>query len=806
MLHPGDQIAGYRIDGVLGHGGMGIVYEATQLGLKRKVALKVLAPQLGGDESFRDRFRREGEIQAAIDHPNIVTIYEAGESEHGLFLAMRLIRGLTLKDMIIGRELEGARTLRILKEVGDALDSAHDAGLIHRDIKPQNILVAARDHAYLADFGLTKGLNDAGLTRTGQFVGTTDYISPEQIRGERATAASDIYSLAAVLFECLTGVVPYPKNSDAAVLYAHLSDSPPLVTEQRPDLPAGLDDVIIRAMAKDPAVRHASAHELLDDAEHAFGRRIRAVITPPGPIELPEEAGIRDPEHKVPTRETRVRPVPQPTPPPAEPPLEAPVDPAQPPLAPPVDAAASPLAPPVDPAEPPLAPPVDPAEPPLAPPVDPADHETELPAPAPETASRPQPAVSDSTVEIAPEEEEPRSTVTRAVPPAASEPASAPVTVSRAAPAASPSANGVDESDAHEEERPTRLRPRRPDPVPAAPAVAAAATPAAAPAAVAAPPVAHERRAPAPAIVAGVLAVIALGAGVAGYLTGREDEPQAAEPAPLTTAATAGDVELRAPSTWRPAAAPVDIPGLEFSDPATLTPRANGGAALVAGTVDGSGPTLLPAAFLDRLEAPPGAPDRVRLGDFQAYRYTGLRPRGLDGQVTVYVAPTSAGVLAVACRPPSAGGEGFARDCERAATTLKSGGAEPLPLGADERYAAAVSAAVTRLDRARASGRRRLANERTPGRQANAAGALAGAYATAERALRRVRPMPADADAHRALLAAVASTRVGYEQLAEAADRGRRAAYAAASRRVRTGEREIARRLNGFAELGYVVN
>src|ERR671918_1462487 len=109
MLHSGDQIAGYRIDGVLGHGGMGIVYEATQLGLKRKVALKVLAPQLGGDESFRDRFRREGEIQAAIDHPNIVTIYEAGESEHGLFLAMRLIRGLTLKDMIVGRELEGAR-------------------------------------------------------------------------------------------------------------------------------------------------------------------------------------------------------------------------------------------------------------------------------------------------------------------------------------------------------------------------------------------------------------------------------------------------------------------------------------------------------------------------------------------------------------------------------------------------------------------------------------------------------------------------------------------------------------------------
>jgi serine/threonine protein kinase len=307
MLHVGDQVGGYRIEGVLGHGGMGVVYEARQLALNRKVALKLLAPQLGMDPSFKERFRQEGRIQAAIDHPNIVTVYEAGEIEEGLYFVMRLIQGSTLKELIIARELEGARTLRILTPIADALDAAHEAGLIHRDIKPQNILVGSRDHPYLADFGLTKGVNDASLTKTGQFVGTIDYISPEQIRGEPATTCSDIYSLAAVLYECLTGVVPYPKPSDAAVMFAKLSEPPPLVTEERPELPPALDDVLRKGMAQEPSDRYDTAGELIDDAKRAFGKRVRAVITPPGPVERPEETGIREAEGRVPTRPTRVR-------------------------------------------------------------------------------------------------------------------------------------------------------------------------------------------------------------------------------------------------------------------------------------------------------------------------------------------------------------------------------------------------------------------------------------------------------------------------------------------------------------------
>jgi hypothetical protein len=327
-MKPGDQVAGYRIESVLGQGGMGTVYEATQLSLKRTVALKILSSQLGGDEVFRQRFRREGHIQAAIDHPHIVTVYEAGEVEEGLFLAMRLVRGSTLKDMIIGRDLEGARTLRLLKPIADALDTAHEAGLTHRDIKPQNILVGLRDHAFLADFGLTRSATETALTKTGQFVGTIDYISPEQIRGEQAGPASDIYSLTAVLYECLAGVVPYPKPSDAAVLYAHMADPPPRVTDQRPELPPALDEVIARGMAKDPVDRPATASAMIAEAERAFGKRVRAVITPPGPVEGPEEIGLREEESRVPTRESRIRA--QPTPPtkPAAPVPPAPPAPA----------------------------------------------------------------------------------------------------------------------------------------------------------------------------------------------------------------------------------------------------------------------------------------------------------------------------------------------------------------------------------------------------------------------------------------------------------------------------------------------
>ncbi len=278
--HSSIAVAGYRIDGTLGEGGMGTVYRATQLSLERVVALKVLTAELSSDPAFRERFRREGLLQAALDHPHIVTVYEAGETDNRLFLAMRMVEGPTLKDLIVRRQLDDRRALRLLTQVAEALDAAHAKGLIHRDVKPQNVLVGAGDHAYLADFGLTKGSDDAGMTETGQFVGTIDYISPEQARGELATARSDVYALTAVLCECLTGQVPYARATEERALLAHLTEPPPRLSEVRADLPAAMDEVVAEGMAKDPEDRPASAGELMLKARRALGVASEASAPP----------------------------------------------------------------------------------------------------------------------------------------------------------------------------------------------------------------------------------------------------------------------------------------------------------------------------------------------------------------------------------------------------------------------------------------------------------------------------------------------------------------------------------------------
>ena len=284
MFEPGSIFGGYRIERVLGRGGMGVVYEATQLSLERTVALKVLTPELSGDDAFRERFRREGLIQARIDHPHIVTVHEAGSLDGHLFLAMRLVHGATLKDVVRDGELDPARLLRILTPVADALDVAHEEGLIHRDVKPQNILVGRRDHAFLADFGLTKGPGERTLTKTGHFVGTLDYVSPEQVHGRPASPSSDVYALAAVLFESLTGRVPFPRETDVAVLFAHANDDPPSVCELLPWAPPEIDAVIARGMAKEPEERPSSATELLAAAADALQGVVGAPGPPPGTV------------------------------------------------------------------------------------------------------------------------------------------------------------------------------------------------------------------------------------------------------------------------------------------------------------------------------------------------------------------------------------------------------------------------------------------------------------------------------------------------------------------------------------------
>ena len=279
---PGSEIAGYRIESLIGRGGMAAVYRAEDLRLGRKVALKLLSPQLADSEQFRQRFIRESRLAASLDHPNIVPIYEAGDADGQLFIAMRYVVGSDLKKLLVeqGGRLPVGWTLRLFGQIGDALDSAHRAGLVHRDVKPGNILIttrerrahAQRDHVYLTDFGLTKRTSElsAGLTGTGHFLGTVDYVSPEQIQGKPVGPATDIYALGCVLYECLTGQLPFRRDDDAALLWAHLVEMPPPISGIRPEVPAAVDTVVARAMAKEPADRYESADELLVGLEQAL--------------------------------------------------------------------------------------------------------------------------------------------------------------------------------------------------------------------------------------------------------------------------------------------------------------------------------------------------------------------------------------------------------------------------------------------------------------------------------------------------------------------------------------------------------
>jgi DNA-binding SARP family transcriptional activator len=279
-LGPGTVFAGYRIDSVLGRGGMSVVYLAEHLGLERKVALKVLAPQLAEDERFHDRFVRESRIAASMEHPSIVPIYEAGEAEGLLFLAMRYVRGTDLHGLI-RREgsLDPERTAWIVSEVASALDAAHARGLVHRDVKPGNILIVegegrdGRDQVYLSDFGLTKRLEGGtgGLTQTGQFVGTVEFVAPEQIEGRTVDGRADIYSLACVAFECLSGRPPFARDAQVATLYAHLRERPPSVTVARPELPPATDRVLAKGLAKAASDRYPTCRAFAEALSTALG-------------------------------------------------------------------------------------------------------------------------------------------------------------------------------------------------------------------------------------------------------------------------------------------------------------------------------------------------------------------------------------------------------------------------------------------------------------------------------------------------------------------------------------------------------
>jgi hypothetical protein len=280
----GTEIASYRIESLIARGGMGEVYLATQSFPERKVALKLLPHELATDAAFRERFIRESNAAASVEHPNIVPVYGAGESSGELYIAMRYVEGEDLRSLL-DREgpLAPERAVHICSQIADALQEAHEHDLVHRDVKPGNILISKGDRAYLTDFGLIRRSKlETDLTKTGQFMGTVDYVATEQIKGEEVDGRADIYSLGCVLYECLVGEPPFRKDTEVATLYAHLEDPPPRPSAKRPELGDELDRVIGTAMAKQPSDRYPTAGEFARAARSGLGTASGGALVRPG--------------------------------------------------------------------------------------------------------------------------------------------------------------------------------------------------------------------------------------------------------------------------------------------------------------------------------------------------------------------------------------------------------------------------------------------------------------------------------------------------------------------------------------------
>jgi serine/threonine-protein kinase len=262
VLSPGSKFGGYEVESVVGAGGIGILYRARQVRLDRPVALKLIEPDVARDPVIRERLRREARTVAALDHPNVVPLYEAGEERGSVYIVTRWVEGTEL-GALIHRDgpLEPGRSARTAAQIASALEVAHEKGLVHRDVKPSNVILTPEDHVYLTDFGLAKRAETApGLTRADQMLGTVDYVAPEQIEGSEPDARSDVYSLGCVLFEALTGAAPFAdQKGGMAKMWAQVNAEPPSVREQRPEVPEALEEIVRRAMAKAPDARPTAA-------------------------------------------------------------------------------------------------------------------------------------------------------------------------------------------------------------------------------------------------------------------------------------------------------------------------------------------------------------------------------------------------------------------------------------------------------------------------------------------------------------------------------------------------------------------
>jgi serine/threonine-protein kinase len=723
---------------------MGVVYRAVQPRLERRVALKVIKPEVAGDETFRRRFEREWHTAAAIDHPNILPVYEAGDAEDTLFIAMRYVER-DLRSMIHADEpLSVERAMHILAQVASALDGAHEEGLLHRDVKPANILVDPRrsgrpfDHAYLADFGLAREARQSSgqMTAAGTFVGTPDYAAPEQIEAKELDGRVDVYALAIVLFECLTLKTPYERDSEWATIYAHLYEPPPSLSAIRPDLPAGLDDVFAAGLAKNRDERFATAGDLLHAARSVLGYPSGELPTPPyDPDAGPGDRPSPWPKTPLPTetesQDDLVPPTAQPRP--AERRSETSV-------------AAS-----------------APATPPAAPPPAPTEAGPVAAAEAQSLPTRAAPAPSITETAALPEE-----------PPTVAEGSA---TVNAAEPVASPAqytalAAAADGSQVAE-------------PAPAG------------------TPRGRSRRG---GLIGAIAVAVFAGALGAGYALGGSGEGQTPEPAlpfvilPETVQAAHGTFSV--PAGWAQTAGP-EIPGLTLADPVSYGPGDGAASSIVFGEVDGVAPTFLPESFLDLLPAEVVEGRSVALlGETAAVHLVDVQPSGFEGSLELFAVPTTGSSLVLACY--SAADEPL-DECRSIASTFRPTDVTVVPLGAPADYADLLNGTFRALEQARLAAMQALAGAQSATAQATAVNRVANAYRSAADALVGIEVAESVQAAHQTLQGALETLANDYEALARHAERQAGRRYNAVREQISVEVATLTAAIDSLAGLGFTV-
>ena len=791
----------YEILREVGRGGMAVVYLARQTDLDRFVALKELAAFHASDPAFAQRFLRESRVAGSLSHPNVVTVHDYFEHEGTPYIAMEYVERGSLRPYV--GSLSPAQTAGVLEGLLAGLAHAEQHAIVHRDLKPENLMVTADGRVKIADFGIAKATNQmqtgAFLTATGTTVGTPTYMAPEQAMARDIGPWTDLYSVGCMAFELLTGSVPFAgSEAPMAILLRHVNEPIPAVTTVDASVDPDLSDWVERLLVKEPEARIRSAADAWDDLEEIVigllgprWRRAARLTEQAGHVETPkpltpapfEGTSAGEPASDEfesfawsrPAEAPPAPPVAEPTSPPVEsapPPVEAPLPTPEPPAVEPtpVSGKAEPVASGFEtyaPAPPPRPPVETPPEVQAPPPV----------APEPEAAPPPPPAAEPEPPPPPPPPPPP------ATPEAAPEPAAPPVAEpAPPAPAAAPALG--------ETVMPRALKPKpttEPD-VDGSP-----------------------RRSRAPVVV-GVLAVaLAVAAGLALGGSGGEEEAGPARSSLPVEAASSGAADLMVPADFAAVDPPPSVPGLELADAAGYAPGGrDGGRAVTFGMAQAADVTLLPDPFRAALGLDGGqVPERtaVKLGpdELQAFRYTGLQAADEERRVTVYAAPTSAGVLTVACLAP-AGDSGFGGECEEIADTLRLTSGTPFPVGPDPAYAKTVGQAFSTLNKREAAGRRALeARGATFRRQAAAARSIASAYASAASALGKASTSPADKRLNATLVARLEAAGGAWQRAARAAARRDRGDFNRAERPIARTRQALAQAVTSLETAGYAL-